>query len=166
MRDPEPPNAYNPLAVLPGKITISYPRGGAYDDGGGFANIRVLDEASGAVMFETQVDIAAWGLALSGVANTSCRFIRGALALAGKCAETKTELVPRITDGGDAESVLAPFEVDGWRGDARDLRNAHRWRHGDQCAVTFRRYVDSEDTVARMAYADATWAKRLQGGES
>lgn len=162
---PPMPQAYNPIAALPGVIRVSYPMGGSGFKGSesGYMSIRVTDEASRAVMFEVSVDMAHIGEMIASRGQTPCRYVRGALDLAGKVREVKTEVVPRPRTGADDDELaklLAPYEVDGWRASDDDARNHHNWRGDDKVAVTFWRYVDSPHTTELMAAADAVWNSR------
>ena len=64
--------------------------------------------------------------------------------------EHKREVVPYKAVYGEYEKpakakALAPFEVDGWKGNASDLGNHHRGNDTDGYSVLFARFVPNEE---------------------
>ena len=133
-------------------LRISRYYGGKRGDG---VSIEVKDSASNVQFLSLDLSIEQFGRAVTSmlVDELECT-VRGAHLL-GMRHEVKHELVPFncYKDGGRGSSdpnsaelaALAPFEVDGWRGNHIDLRNGNRTkREGDKRfqEVVFRRHVD------------------------
>jgi len=135
------------LHKLKGGLTISRPSGNLDF---AYIEIRVNDELSGSQFVSVRVPLAEFAEALTGLAHVDCEFdLRPDLV--GMRRENKEEFVP----GGIpytareaqqkiiAAELLAPFEIDGWKGREADLFNHHR-RNSCGARVTFVRYVPIE----------------------
>jgi hypothetical protein len=120
-------------------------------------SIEVVDDSSGVHFL--RIDLTPHDLmcALTGRVTSIEMEIRGA-HLIGTISEHKTELVKwkaysQKTDdrkglddherSPSVDKILAPFEIDGWRGSSSDLFNGHR-SEGEFQRVGFHRYVDAK----------------------
>lgn len=122
-------------------------------------SIRVEDEPSGCCAVEIELTSETFADALFS-RYTPCTFEMNESGVIGAIHEHKTELVPFEMFGhADARTpeaekneyrtpaavkALAPFEVDGWHGQARDLFNGHNRIGSGKSAlqrVVFRRYL-------------------------
>lgn len=115
--------------MIKGKASLicTMPTGDGWD---GFMNIEVHDEMSGARFLELKVPYADMMRALT-ARQAEVEFVLRP-AVVGMRREHKTEVVPvpRSLSSKDADginAVLAPYEVDGWRGYRSDVTNHHRW---------------------------------------
>lgn len=136
---------------MKGKLTITRISSNQADDGDRI-RIRVEDETSGIEFIEVRLTPEALGLALTGLAYQECSYEFFGLENVGKRREVKTEIVTvsgngwQLTDE-EKRQALAPFEVDGWTGNERDLSNHHKMAKGDskRFYVTFSRFVEASD---------------------
>lgn len=109
--------------------------------------MTIEDGGSGCDIVEIEMSPAALALALSGAANQPA-LATWRVSNLGMRRETKTVVVP-CTYSPTAQQkadALAPFEVNGWRGDASNLGNQHKRRGEHGFAVTFRRWVKPDGT--------------------
>jgi hypothetical protein len=120
----------------------------------GVISIQIEDVASGCRILELDVPLADFAAALTG------RYLNDVPgtywpAPVGARAEIKREVVPFDSSGVPyaaerdgryahpaVDAALAPFEVDGWKGDRSDLFNGHRHAGDKLQKVKFRRLVD------------------------
>jgi hypothetical protein len=126
--------------MMKGKITIS--RWHSNQDGDGMS-IEVWDEVSGVSFLEVEMTPHDFALALTGLARQECTFELRGVQNIGKVREQKTVII-EVTGGvreNEKAALLAPFEVDGWKGYAGDLGNSHH-RVGNGYRVSFSRFVD------------------------
>lgn len=123
--------------------------------------LEITDKSSNVQFVEIRMTPGDLMLAMTG-RMIDCQMDLRGLHLVGMLSETKRELVPvdkfelrRAADRAgldDAErspsvdAVLAPFEVDGWKGYVSDLFNGHCYvsdkELGDCQKVTFHRHVN------------------------
>jgi hypothetical protein len=130
---------------LPGKLTITHPAGGGED----YMEICVKDNVSSITFLELRISPEALMHALTARAFQDCTLELRGLHNLGKKREHKYELVPYVPVWGKKEHAakqraLAPFEVDGWRGNSLDLGNFHRGNQIDGYRVSFTRFVDND----------------------
>jgi len=115
--------------ILPGKLTISRTSGGIDDDS---IRIELIDESSSCVLVEIRCSPETLGIALTGMGRNPCTFEFFVDCPVGKKREVKHEKV-FVPNGPHAEkesriaAALAPHEIDGWLGFAREADNPHRW---------------------------------------
>lgn len=124
-------------------------------------HIELLDEASGTIVTSVYLTTADFGSAVTGM-TAPCRF-EMVSQVVGKVREVKDEIVPvkgkphySLTDA-DKDELLAPFEVDGWKGSRYDLGNSHRLvgaHENRSYKVGFVRYVDPQPVVIKKAGAE------------
>jgi hypothetical protein len=127
-----------PKKTLPAKLTISRVSHTRGDDE---VRIQVYDEASGCVALIVTVPLAEFASAVTGLAHQPCT-AEWLPAPIGKVREHKTVDIRVGQSTRDERSgLLAPYEVDGWKGNASDLVNHHRIRNG-VASVGFVRYVE------------------------
>ena len=116
-------------------------------------HLRLTDNLSRCVVVDVRIepkDIAD----LMSTHHTACRFQFNDSGVIGMTAENKTEIVGlsketyKLSDD-DIQTLLAPFEIDGWKGRKSDITNHHR--HGRDAetgvpfsAVTFTRHVPTK----------------------
>lgn len=112
--------------------------------------IKIRDEDSSCYILQLKLSLEEYARALMNEGDVECEaeFYKGAPI--GKVREYKTELVDRpkkarFAAEPEARELLAPFNVDGWRGRAADLFNYHNWRGEDKVEVTFERWVEKTD---------------------
>lgn len=142
---------------LSGKITISCPSGGA-----GERSIRLefIDDTSRVHFLAGEMSLADFTLCIAGHSYTPITFELRRPDLVGMRHEHKQETVAfdhpheaiaRDRRGRDdaersplVDAALAPFEVEGWRGQPSDLLNHHRRLEGrrEHFKVAFHRFVD------------------------
>lgn len=129
---------------LEGKLTVSCPMGRKRDT----ITLSVKDTRSGVEFLEITLSPHDFALALTGQGLMPCELEVRGLELVGTQRERKTVDVPLPLDRERDEDVgnpLAPFEVDGWMGNADDLHNPHRRNYPAGTAqVNFIRYVNPE----------------------
>jgi hypothetical protein len=130
---------------LPGKLTITHPTGGNTD----YMCIQVEDDVSGITFLELRISPEALMHALTARAFQDCTLELRGLHNLGKKRELKYECIPYAPVYGKGERdakqrALAPFEVDGWQGSARDLGNFHKGNQIDGYRVSFTRFVDND----------------------
>jgi hypothetical protein len=133
--------------ILPGKITIS--RFSGSHEG---VMIELRDETSGTVALRAEMTIEEFGYAITACAARPCT-VEWFDAPIGKRCEQKSEALPRPDwsmtkpeSAAQAEALLAPYEVDGWKGRTSDLFNHHNWTKDNRVRVSFFRYVDAAGT--------------------
>jgi hypothetical protein len=135
---------------LKGSISIKHPH---FSDGRQLIHIELIDEKSACPAIEVHLGLADFADALTGRGLVECDFDFNNSGVIGMVYEHKEELVPipemlfRDDDKRIAE-VLAPFEVDGWKGRTRDLVNHHcHSRKGTQnyASVVFTRHVPAKE---------------------
>lgn len=117
--------------------------------------LDLTDESSRALAVEVEIMPEDFANFMS-TRPAACRFRFNDSGVVGMQAENKTELVPfdcfskAPKVGADSRTkaaikALAPFEVDGWKGEARDLWNYHNREKGmldrPHQKVAFHRYV-------------------------
>lgn len=112
--------------------------------------IRLTDALSGSGFISIHVSLREMMEALTAHAARPCTFEYYPHAPVGKERQIKRELVPapegHMPDSERDAALLAPFEVDGWKGRAGDLRN-HHMRRGEFAEVIFARYVAPSEAV-------------------
>lgn len=138
-----------------GKITISKPMGGSGNLE--VVTIRLTDAINHSYIGEIEMSLDTFAHALFGQGELDCEFDldtkRVGLVLEQKFEEV---FVSNLAPAGDtpylermqklARQAIAPFEKDGWVGDADDALNSHRnvshvKSEGIVRQVRFRRYV-------------------------
>lgn len=134
---------------LKGGLSITRPSGNV---GPEYIQISVNDDLSSTQFVTVRVPLAAFAAAITGLGHVECEFdLRPDLI--GMKRENKEEWIaseplPYTMEGLARENLaaplLAPFEVDGWKGRVDDLFNHHR-RNREGARVTFVRYVEPED---------------------
>ncbi len=120
---------------------------------GGYISIRVVDDLSHARILEVKISYEEWGKAITGLATRPCQIDYNANGPFGMNREYKEELVPyqRVGQYGfmpskhEANTAIAPYEVDGWQGSPEDYlnsKNSKRLDDGqDYRRVGFVRFV-------------------------
>ena len=140
----------NEIKTIRGKLTISKPTGGPKGIRYDRVTIRVEDKNACGVIFDVDVSLHEFGLALFSAAYRPCKVSirRQALKRLGKQLETNTIRLPIDGIALPSEETIAPYEVDGWRCDAADRPggkfNHHQAKYaasGSSYQVTFRRWV-------------------------
>lgn len=137
---------------LPGRITISRHTGTQKH----YMSVEIDDAASGTRVLEFRLEMEEFAMAVTGhgyVPGTIVWFDNNRV---GTRHEHKVERV-QLPEGfnrsaedrkAEAAPILAPHEVDGWKGVVSDLFNHHRQKHtsGQQWSaeVAFHRWVDPE----------------------
>lgn len=121
--------------------------------------LSIACESSRVQFVELDLSPEEFSAAITGMVTTGVEGEVRGLRFVGSRVETKTELVPFDTFKGrhvhdpevngdpEAQKALNPFEVDGWQGSLRDMRNYHRRRQlGDGVfqEVNFYRHVNPE----------------------
>jgi hypothetical protein len=113
--------------------------------------ITIEDKTSGTRVLEARFSLEGFMRAL-----TSQSGIEGVGKLfggpVGYNSETKHEIVPRPElfskkEKQTSAEILAPFEVEGWKGDKDDLQNHHGWVGKDKVRVLFRRWVNESGEI-------------------
>jgi hypothetical protein len=126
-----------------GMISISRPQG----DGCDYISIEVNDKSSGVEFIELRISYADFAEAITGLSGIPITFKTRFLDKIGKLREHKEVNVVTFVSykrytKEEANAILAPYEVDGWKGRTDDLNNNHR-RTKTGYNVTFVRYVDA-----------------------
>jgi len=130
-----------------------------------FMRLQFVDSVARVTFLEVQMTMEEFAnCAMGSMQQSNIPAIVRRLDLLGMKAENKTVWVPYTQHLGSAETgtparsaeaeALAPFEVDGWRGDADDIRNTHRRSTQDGVegySVIFRRHVpvEARDLLAK-----------------
>ena len=153
-----------------GKITISSV--GARADQT-FILITIEDKDASVQLLQVEMDMASFARALTGLGYVPMKYEPGAFQKIGKKMENKTEEVHipdevfyKQEDADDAVIALclSEFEVDGWKGSVRDVKNHHNYvrnftsppeqgtilAKGRVFRVSFVRWVDSEQGIANQ----------------
>lgn len=132
---------------MKGKITISRVQCSHEDD---YICIQVIDEVSETRFVEVKLTPETFANVITGLAFQDCEFKTRDLNRIGLFREYKTEKIHRpkkykSTDGAKVEldSILEPFEIDGWLATRDDAYNNHRWAEDYKVKVGFTRYVDA-----------------------
>ena len=138
---------------VPVSVLVSIASGGNKDTR---INLEVVDEVSRCVICNVEMSLEEWAKADHSMTGYGTAEIFRNAPL-GKKRENKTVFVPygapsnshTHTKGEAAQKLLEPFEVDGWKGRAKDLSNSHMWRRDEQgnagALVSFSRYIDVEE---------------------
>lgn len=137
---------------FPGFITISRILSNREDD---TISITVIDAVSRCEFVEILVSVEDFGFAITGRSEVDCKVEFREKAPLGKRRETKVELIPEPKEYKEKPEeyvpLLAPFEVEGWKGQVDTLYNSHNSATGpngeSMRRVTFVRYVDQEETA-------------------
>lgn len=137
---------------FPGSISISRVSCSHEPD---YVSIKIIDETSHARFAEIRMTFEQLGLAITGRSEVDCIVDFREEAPIGKRRELKYELVPAPPDrqitAEEGVALLAPFEVDGWKGQLRELHNSRNDRLGPGGEklrrVAFVRYIDREETT-------------------
>lgn len=132
-----------------GRLTISRVHSSHEGD---YVEISLVDDTSHTQPVKIHVSLQAFAEALMGSGDRPCTF-EWRPSRVGKIHETRKQIVPYhgYYRHGSAEErrakadALAPFEVDGWRGNPSDLGNMHRSLGDGQYRVLFARYVDAPE---------------------
>lgn len=128
---------------MKGKLSISR----CTSNEGHSINIALIDQLSGVEVLDLDISVENFGFVVTGHGYVGCEFELHA-KYAGKLREHKTIEIEvdnpyRHRTPEEAAVILAPYEIDGWVGEARDLGNSHRTvRNGKAMMVLFERYVD------------------------
>ncbi len=126
---------------LKGSITISRV---SYNDGSSHMQIRLRDETSRCRFVEVTLSLEDFTRALTAEAEIPCDLEIANLRLLGLNRECRSQVLPRWDyRDKNAERIaafLAPYEVDEWKAESRDLFNSNRWE-GDGVRVGFVRFV-------------------------
>jgi hypothetical protein len=123
--------------------------------------VEIGDESSGCYAVTVKVSLENFAEALMGRSEVDCEMNFNDSGVIGKLHQHKEEIVPvpegfgynQKKDKAAIAAVLAPFEVDGWKGRKEDLFNiTHRSAGNNKMRVVFTRYVDApEETKAQEA---------------
>lgn len=106
--------------------------------------ISFRDELSGTLFLKAEISANDLMLALTGLGDVDIEFELYPQYV-GKTLETKTEIVPLGWEYFDEKrAAVARFEVDGWKGEDRDIGNHHNRVEGGW-RVRFHRYVDVKE---------------------
>ena len=131
-------------AEASGRITISRP---AASWGEKYIEIKLDDDASGCRLVSVRLSLDCFAEAVTGLGYVPCVFDYYDECPVGKVRQNKTELLPKPKhsqkDREATAKILAPFEIQGWRGEASDLFNHHRYI-GEKVAVNFSRFIEAE----------------------
>ncbi len=113
--------------------------------------IEIADVSSGTGFLEIEISLKDWALAISGLHGVPIDFTTRGLDLIGLVHEYKKELIQIPDDLGydrnnaQANELLAPYTVDGWKGNIADLFNHHNSERDDNNiqfqSVGFHRHV-------------------------
>ena len=127
---------------LPATIHI----GDIRSTGGDYVSIEVGDEDAGVRIIEVHLSHEQYGRLVAGCGFVHCTASVNDSGLVGMQSEHKTELVPceHVSRDADKAAILAPFEVDGWKGNESDLGNHHCWK-GSGYRVVFHRWVPKKE---------------------
>lgn len=111
--------------------------------------IQVEDEDSGVRFLEIEMNAEQFGNAITGQGNTECEFELRGTQYVGMISQNKTELIPLgdkeyiVKSAARKAELLAPYEVDGWKGRERDLENHHNYDNKtNSIRVSFDRFVE------------------------
>lgn len=139
-----------------GSLTISRPRGGS---GPEYIEVRLTDELSGVTFIEAQIELADFTEALVGLANVPCKFELRASYVGMRHEHKRIDVPFEVAYTSDqaerqrlARAAFKKFEVDGWKGNVRDLFNHHN-RTSSGYIVTFERYVPIEEQQDKQSIA-------------
>ena len=115
------------MKKLAGKISIVRSSSGRES----WIEIEVGDAVSGCRLVDVKMELETFAEALFGRGYCECQLEYFDQCPVGQRREVKTEVVDASgldwrKDTNEAERVLAPFEVDGWKGTVDDLYNHHR----------------------------------------
>ncbi len=145
-----------------GRITVSRRQGG---DSENPIVITIVDDISGVGFVEASMSLEVFAEVITGHGHLKCtlEYLPEAFAVIGKRYENKTETVafPDEIIAGYGKDRIARvqtwlhkigMEVDGWKANAEDINNHHRWGglvetatgNQRQVSITFRRFVDQE----------------------
>lgn len=109
-------------------------------------HISISEDNSRVEFFDGFISIEDFGNAVTGLGFQPIEFEFRPQRV-GMMAENKYELVPKpksYKNEEEARLLMAPFEVDGWRGEVSDMFNGHN-SCGDKQRVRFFRHVDATD---------------------
>jgi hypothetical protein len=126
-----------------GKLSIHRVHSGDDD----YIAIEVVDGLSGTKFVQIEITPETLGNVITGLSFQECEFELRRIDLVGKKREVTHYLVPRPEhrdDEEEATALLAPFEINGWKANRRDLYNHHNWCGDDKVRVGFSRYVEVE----------------------
>lgn len=130
---------------LKGNISIGrYTNSGDPDP----VHIEIEDDLSSVTFISVRMTIEDFGKAFLGQGLIPCTFELRALNKVGKKIESKFELVEldytnRKLSEEAIDSIIKPYEVDGWIAHRDDLSNWHNFDYKTKkCRVLFRRWVD------------------------
>lgn len=118
-------------------------------------NVRISDDTSGCRILEVNFSLADFMDILTGRSGVSAEGEYYPDMPVGCTREHKEEVLPRPKgydrNSKEVDRLIAPFEVDGWRGRKEDLHNHHRWTSDTKgvrgVRVTFSRFVRPDGTV-------------------
>ena len=126
--------------ILPGKISINRTTSNKEGD---FVSIEITDEKSHVQFCRIKISLLEFAKVITGLSFRSCELDLMGLDAVGKIREHKEEIIP-LPNKEKQDETLAPYEIDGWIGDRRDLLSHHRWFCKDDkwfAKVNFTRYV-------------------------
>ena len=137
------------MQLSQGKLTIT----STHDSAKQWIEIRLEDATSSVTFLEVRVELAPFAEALVGHAHQPCSFAVRHIEQVGKVRETKEERVPCTWQAhtspehhlAQQRAALAPFEVEGWRGNPDDLGNRHRGSAEHGYFVRFTRFVEAPE---------------------
>lgn len=130
---------------LRGKLTLSRPDSNYRNP---YISISLIDCDAAIEIFECQMGLEDFAMALTGLGRVDCTIITSQQRLEniGTVMEIKHEFVPGHYDT-NKEEALSRFEVDGWKA-AGGFGNHHCYAQKDDVhgyTVTFRRNVPKKD---------------------
>jgi hypothetical protein len=137
------------MKKLDAQLTISRPQ---YGDGRKMIVIRLDDVLSSCGIVDIYIKPEDFAECLTGLSMVPCTTEVDLDRPIGKKREHKREIVSRPEFDRKnlkaAAQLLAPYEIDGWKGDLSDLFNSHRWVLAEDgqwgVSVQFVRHVESQ----------------------
>lgn len=124
---------------------------------GSFITLEIKDETSRCRIIQAEIDMEVFGPLVTGASAQPCEVEVYLGCPLGQVRETKTEYIARPECNYEdkkkvGRTVLAPYEVDGWKGYVDDLFNNHKRQgpasaHAGLQAVSFHRFVEPPETA-------------------
>lgn len=131
---------------LPGTISISRVSSNQEPD---YICVEIRDERAGVIVAMAKLPLENFAAAVTGLGHRPCELTFFDLSKVGMIRENKTETInfsvgildARMRLSDEARAAMAPFEVDGWKGNPPDLANPHHRLSDGSHRVNFERWV-------------------------
>ena len=133
--------------MMKGKVSVSRVHSNHEDD---YVSLELIDDLSHVTCVKIKMSTKTLGDVLTGMSRQECEFSIQP-DLVGKVRETKSETVSKPTSSrsdenyeAELDTILKPFEIDGWEARREDFRNHYNSIGGDQTSITFIRFIEPD----------------------